>query len=65
MLTAVGMAKTPPVPINRGFSDGICPYLLVSVLDLKFLPEAETSSMFVILGCSSPLFKGKLFTIAS
>lgn len=35
-VNALGSANIPPVPINKGFNDGISPYLLVSPAERKF-----------------------------
>lgn len=65
MVIALGRAKIPPVPMKRGFKEGICPYLLVSPAERKFCPEAEISSKLTVLLLRSPWLVGRLWTIAS
>ena len=55
----------PPVPMNKGLSEGISPYLLVYPADLKLIPEEEISSILVSDEFKSWLIKGKFLIMIS
>lgn len=65
MIDAVGIANIPPVPINSEFKDGICPYWFVYPADLKFCPEADSSSILMRDLFNYPCKSGKLLVITS
>jgi len=38
----IGIPKIPPLPINRLFKFGICPYLVFLFVDTKYSPSGDT-----------------------